>query len=94
MRLPVAPHAPADLQAVHTRHEDVEDHGVGLVAVLERGEGLQPVVGELDLVALELEGAAQRLAHRPFVVDDQDLHGSIVRIESENWLRARLLVTS
>ena len=32
--------------------------------------------GELDLVPLELERAPQRLAHGPFVVDHQDLHGT------------------
>jgi len=51
----------------------------------------EPVIRELDLVPLELESAAERLAHRPFVVHDQDLHGSIVRIESEKSLRARTL---
>jgi hypothetical protein len=55
---------------------------------LEPVEGLGAVPGELDLVALELEGAAERLAHSPFVVHDQDLHGSIVRVDSEKRLRA------
>ena len=60
----------------------------GSPSVLERCERLDAVVGELDLVALELERAAERLAHGPFVVDDQDLHGSIVRFESEKSLRS------
>ena len=35
----------------------------------------EPVGRELDLVALELESPPQRLAYRPLVVDDHDLHG-------------------
>ena len=89
-RLPSRADPPCDLEPVESGHEDVEDHRVGLV-VFERGERGEPVVRELDLVALELERAAERLAHRPFVVHDQDLHGSIVRIESEKSLRARTL---
>ena len=48
---------------------------------LEPLERLDAVLGELDLVALELERAPQRLAHGPLVVDDQDLHGRIVRLK-------------
>ena len=77
------PAPPSDLEAVETRHEDVEDHRVGLVA-FERGKRCEPVVRELDLVPLELESAAERLAHRPFVVHDQDLHGSIVALMRGN----------
>jgi hypothetical protein len=88
-RLPPRRSLPCDFQPVETGHEDVEDHRVGLAVRLERLERSDAVVGELDLVALELEGAAERLAHRPLVVHDQDLHGSIVRIDSEKKLRAK-----
>ena len=46
---------------------------------LEPLERLRAVLGQLDVVALELEGAPQRLAYRALVVDDQDLHVRIVR---------------
>ena len=46
-----------------------------------RVERLGAVRGELDLVALELERAPQRLAHGALVVDDQDLHVRIVARE-------------
>ena len=71
------PRAAGDLEPVDAGHEDVEDHRVGLVAS-RAGERLAAVVRELDLVALELERAPQRLAHGALVVDDQDLHGSIL----------------
>jgi len=82
-----AAHAPGHLEAVHARHEDVEDHRVRLVAGLQFLERSLAVVGQRDLVALELERAAERLAHRPLVVHDQDLHGPIVRVDSEKSLR-------
>ncbi len=50
----------------------------GSSLAFEPVQRLAPVGGELDLVPLELERAPQRLAHGAFVVDDQDLHGSIV----------------
>ena len=43
---------------------------------------------KLAFADLELERAAERFAHGSFVVDHQDLHGSIVRFESEKSLRA------
>ena len=36
---------------------------------------------ELDLVALELQRAAKRVAHGRLVVDDQDPHGDILRMD-------------
>ncbi len=49
-----------------------EDHGVGLVSRLEPLERLATVDGKVDLVALELERAPQRVAHGTLVVDDED----------------------
>ena len=66
----------ADLQAVDARHQDVEDHGVGLAVGLEPVESVGAVHGELDVVALQLESAAERVAHGALVVDDQDFHGA------------------
>ena len=40
------------------------------------------VGSELDLVALELEGPAEGLPHGPFVVHDQNLHGTYCRCGS------------
>ena len=61
-------------------HQHVEDDRVRLALAvrLEALERLVAVGSELDLVALELERAPQRLPHGPFVVYDQDLHGPIV----------------
>ena len=71
------PEPPADLEAVDVRHQHVEHDEIGLVAVaLQPLERLGAVGGELDLVALEPERAAERLAHRRVVVDDEDSHAS------------------
>ena len=51
-------------------------------------ERLQAVLGQLDLVALELQRAAQRLAHGSFVVHNQDLHVRIVRVRREKFVRS------
>ena len=61
---------------------------------LEPVERLLTVAGELDVVALQLEGTAERLAHGAFVVDDQDSHASIVATEAEGRLRGRQLLGS
>jgi hypothetical protein len=45
-------------------------------------------------VPFELECAPQRLAHGSFVVDDQDLHETIVLVEFEKRLRTRFLASS
>ena len=79
----------ADLEPVQPRHEHVENDGVVLPVRLEPLERLASVLGEVDVVALELERAAERVAHGRLVVDDQDLHGRIVRFESERGLRLR-----
>ena len=50
-------------------------------------ESLLPVLGQLDLVALEFERAPQRLPHGPFVFDHQDLHVRIVAPEGEICVR-------
>jgi hypothetical protein len=82
---------PADLEPVDYRHEHVEDDGIrlNLAVRLEAVERLVAVGSELDLVPLELESAAQGFPHGPFVVYDQDLHGSIVLVEAERELRGR-----
>ena len=42
---------------------------------------LLAVAGQLDVVALELEGTAERIPDGGFVVDDEDLHTVIVRTD-------------
>jgi hypothetical protein len=84
----VPPDGAGDLEPVQAGHEHVEDHRVGLGLRAEPLERLVAVLGELDLVALQLQRAAERLAHRPFVVHDQDLHVPIVASEAENCVRA------
>jgi len=90
-RYPVAAAAkpPADVQAVHVGHQHVENDGVRL-AVAVRLEALQCLLAvgcELDLVPLELERSTQRLPHSAFVVDDQNLHSTIVLAKGESRLR-------
>src|SRR6266511_3554133 len=75
-----APQAAADLEPVDAWHQDIEDHRIGFVVRLEPVERLVAVRCELDLVALELERAPQRLANGPFVVDDENLHAPILAL--------------
>ena len=49
--------------------------------------------GELDLVAFELQRAAERLAHRAFVVYHENLHGLILRAQLRSSLRATSVLT-
>jgi hypothetical protein len=63
---------PGRLDAVEARHHHVDDQRVG-GASGDGGEGLRAVAGQADGVPVELEGPTQRLAHRPVVVDDQDV---------------------
>ena len=71
-----AAHPAADFEAVHPGHQDVEDQDVRRRGLpVQTGERLAAVGLELDLVALELERAPERLTHRPLVVHDHDLHG-------------------
>src|SRR6185312_4798707 len=83
----LAAQRPRDLEPVDARHQHVEHHRVGLRLVLEALERLRPVLGQLDLVALELERAPQRLPDGPLVVDHQDLHRRIVAAEAEIRVR-------
>ena len=76
-RIAPATHAPSNLETVDSGHQDVEDDGVGLVG-LQAVQRLAAIGGVLDLVTLELERAAERLADSAFVVDDEDPHASIV----------------
>jgi hypothetical protein len=67
-------HAAEDLEAVHLRHLDVENHDVGP----ELGQHLQrraSAVGGGDLVG-GLEQHAQGLARPQLVVDDEDTRGA------------------
>ena len=52
---------------------DVEHHGVGRRVATSR-EGRLAALGQHDVVAAEHERAAQGVAQRAVVVDDQDLH--------------------
>ena len=54
---------------------------------LSRSQRLLAVAGQLDVVALELEGAAERVPDGGFVVDDENLHTVIVRTELRRRLR-------
>jgi len=66
----------------------VEDDRVGLVLAREPLERLPTVLGQLDLVALQLQRTAQRLPHGSLVVDHQDLHVRIVRVRREKFVRS------
>src|SRR6187200_1336001 len=85
--------APTHFEPVDPRHEHVEDHRVGRRGAGDLLERPLPVLGELDLVALELERSPERLAHGSFVVDYEDLHRRrIVRIATSR--QPRVLATS
>ncbi len=67
------PHAPGHLEAVdagqpHVEHDRVRHRARDLL------ERLLAVGGRGDVVARERERAAQRVAHRSVIVDDQDPH--------------------
>ena len=79
-RVPGRAEMAAHLEPVDARHEDVEDDRIGLVRPPESRDGLVSVGRELDLVALELESAPERLADRRLVVDDEDAHGFALRM--------------
>ncbi len=67
---------PAHLESVDVGHQHVEHHHVGAAAA-HRLERLATAGRELDLVALDHQGAAQRLAHRSLVVSNQDSHAHL-----------------
>jgi hypothetical protein len=78
--------AAADLEPVDVRHQHVEDYGVGRV----RGEALQrleTVLGKLDLVPLDAQGALERRADGGLVVDHEDTHARSVPGKPERALR-------
>ena len=50
-------------------------------SLLEPVQRLLAVGGQLDVVALELEGAAERVPDGGLVVDDENLHTVIVRMQ-------------
>ena len=62
----------ADLEAVHLRHHDVDDHEIGAVG-RELPEGRFAVLRDQDLVAEALEVDLKELADVRRVVGDQDL---------------------
>ena len=71
----------ADFEPVDPGHEHVQDHGVRSCQAYDPPERLLSVLGEVDLIPLELERTTERLANGSLVVDHEDLHCSrIVRI--------------
>jgi len=70
-RVTTAPDLPADLEAIDLRQHQVEDHQIGLVALVE-GEGRLAVVRGQHRPALPLEIELDQLDDVPLVVDDQD----------------------
>jgi hypothetical protein len=66
-------HAPAQLEPVHARHQDVEHHGVGRSRV-ERLDRLDAIARQRHVVSLQPKGALHGLADGGLVVDDQDAH--------------------
>ena len=83
--------AAADLEAVERGHQSRRGRPrPARRRCRARSSASAPSVGELDLVALELERAPQRFAHRGIVVHDQDLRSSrsIVRANVERTLRS------
>jgi hypothetical protein len=69
----VGAQAAAHLEAVELGHEHVENDRVGWRG-RDGGERLVAVVRLLDVVAVELEGALECIAHAALVVDDKDPH--------------------
>ena len=65
------PHPATDLEPVHVRHGDIEDHHVDVIG--QRLECRQTVRGGLDFVSLEGQGTIERSSHATIVVDDKDL---------------------
>ena len=61
---------PGRLDAVEPRHHHVHHDDVGVLAPT-RDQGLGAVGGQRDLVAVELQRPAQRVAHGLVVVDDE-----------------------
>ena len=62
----------ADLEAVHARHHDVEEHEVGPGLLLGHAEALDAVAGGGHGEALGLEGDLEQAADGGVVVDDED----------------------
>ena len=78
---------PAHLEPVHAGHGHVQHDGVSRALGVGTKRG-RPVLGELGLVALEPQGAIERLAHRRFVVDHQHSHPSSLTERDEKALNA------
>ena len=82
MASPAAAEPAAHLEAVQAGHGHVEDDGVGrALGVGDEGGGA--VLGQLGLVALEAQGAVERLADRRFVVDHKHPHTTSVANAAE-----------
>jgi hypothetical protein len=73
-RLPAPAQPAAYLEPVDVRKTDVEHHRVRRAA-RDLGEGSLAAFGGHGVVPTEHERAAQGIAQRAVVVDDQDLHG-------------------
>ena len=63
--------APAELEAVHLRHHDVEDDQAGKL-VLKRTPGLEPGRVLLDRISLAAQRKGHGLPNVVFIVDDRD----------------------
>ncbi len=72
-----AAHAAADLEPVDAGKPDVEHDAVGCPR-LDRGDRLEALLGEHDLVPVDHECAAHGLADGAVVLDYQDSHRRIV----------------
>ena len=72
------PESIADHEAAHPGQDDVEhDEVVGVRP--SPGQGLAPVTHEVDGVAVRLEGGADSLGDRGFILDDQYAQGAILQ---------------
>ena len=78
----------AGLEATDARHHHVEHQRVGPLGA-QPIERLTTVGSHVDVVAVEGQRAAQRLAHGPVVVDHEDAHPAILPRTSEPILRNR-----
>ena len=70
-------HPPADLQAVETGHQHVEDDRVGRVDS-ERADRLASVDCRRHLEPTQVEQERERLAHGRLIVYDEQTHGPML----------------
>ena len=84
-------HGREDRQAVHARHDEVEqDKGdIARAVGLERGERLLAAIGAGDVIAEPLDGLFENTTLGGVVVDDQDALGHDARTQKRT-LRTEL----